>query len=189
MWLSVWSEVQTCIWLSWWHCHSLSLASVKSRLVLPFWYQLTWVVADKGPLHGCVCVCVLACRSSNMKAFGLYCQLCLLVANRSHSVIVDFTKVYDLDYSSVMVCKFLFNVWIFFVNLPADVFMFIPQITTLCCSSPSCYVYTMRQKKGTNFLLCASFLILDRNWWIFFHILGLRPFPSVLFLQCFDAVG
>jgi len=36
----------------------MSLASVKSRLVLPFWYQLTWVVPDKGPLNGCVCVCV-----------------------------------------------------------------------------------------------------------------------------------
>ena len=47
-WLSVWSEVQTCIWPSWCHCHSLSLASVKSRLVLPFWYQLTWVVPEKG---------------------------------------------------------------------------------------------------------------------------------------------
>ena len=32
-WLSVWSEVQTCIWPRWCHCHSLSLASVKSRLV------------------------------------------------------------------------------------------------------------------------------------------------------------
>ena len=31
-WLSVWSEVQTCIWPSWCHCHLLSLASVKSRL-------------------------------------------------------------------------------------------------------------------------------------------------------------
>ena len=31
-------------------------ASVKSRLVLPFWYRLTWVVPDKGPLNGCVCV-------------------------------------------------------------------------------------------------------------------------------------
>ena len=55
-WLSVWSEVQTCIWPSWCHCHSLSLASVKSRLVLPFWYRLTWVVPEKGPLNGCVCV-------------------------------------------------------------------------------------------------------------------------------------
>ena len=34
-WLSVWSDVQICIWPSWCHCHSLSLASVKSRLVLP----------------------------------------------------------------------------------------------------------------------------------------------------------
>ena len=34
VWLSVWSKVQTCIWPSWFHCHSLSLASEKSRLVL-----------------------------------------------------------------------------------------------------------------------------------------------------------
>ena len=55
-WLSVWSKMQTCIWPSWCHCHSLSLASVKSRLVLPFWYRLTQVVPEKGPLNGCVCV-------------------------------------------------------------------------------------------------------------------------------------
>jgi len=68
-WLSVWSEVQTCILASWCHCHSLSLslASVKSRLVLPFWYLHTWVVTDKGLLNVllnvcvCVCVCVRAC--------------------------------------------------------------------------------------------------------------------------------
>ena len=52
-WLSAWSEVQTCIWPSGCHCHSLSLASVKSRLVLPFWYWLTWVVSEKGPLNVC----------------------------------------------------------------------------------------------------------------------------------------
>ena len=57
-WLSVWSKVQTCTWPSWCQCHSLSLISVKSRLVLPFWYQLTQLVLDKGPLNGCVCVCV-----------------------------------------------------------------------------------------------------------------------------------
>ena len=34
----------------------LSLASVKSRLFLPFWNRLTWVVPEKGPLNGCVCV-------------------------------------------------------------------------------------------------------------------------------------
>ena len=52
--LSVWSEVQTCILRSWCHCHSLSLASVKSRLAFPFWYQLTWVVPEKEPLNECV---------------------------------------------------------------------------------------------------------------------------------------
>jgi len=25
-------------------------------------------------------------------------------------------------------------------------------------------IYTVRQKKGSNFILCASFSILDRNW-------------------------
>jgi len=58
-WLSVWSEVQiVCIWIYWCHGHSLSLASVKSRLVLPFWYRLTWdrLTWDNGPLNGCVCV-------------------------------------------------------------------------------------------------------------------------------------
>jgi len=43
-WLSVWSEVQTCACgpadATAIHC----LASVKSRLVLPFWY---WVVPEK----------------------------------------------------------------------------------------------------------------------------------------------
>ena len=57
-WLSVWSKVQTCIWPSEFHYHSLSLASVKSRMVLPFCYRPTRVVLDKGPLNGCVCVCV-----------------------------------------------------------------------------------------------------------------------------------
>ena len=52
-WLSVRSKVQTCMQPSWCHCHSLSLASVKSRLVLPFWYRLSWVVPDKWPLNGC----------------------------------------------------------------------------------------------------------------------------------------
>jgi len=49
-----WQWAAAAIWC---HCHSLSLASVKSRLVLPFWYRLTRVVPEKGPLIGCVCVC------------------------------------------------------------------------------------------------------------------------------------
>jgi len=53
-WLSVWSEMQTCPADA-----TATLVSVKSRLFLPFWYQLTRVVPDKGPLNVCVCVCEL----------------------------------------------------------------------------------------------------------------------------------
>ena len=35
---------------------TLSLASVNFRLVLPFWYRLTRIVPEKGPLNGCVCI-------------------------------------------------------------------------------------------------------------------------------------
>jgi len=35
-WLSVWSEVQTCIWPNWCHCHSLSHASEKTD-----WFYLS----------------------------------------------------------------------------------------------------------------------------------------------------
>jgi len=53
-----WGEVQICIWLSWYHYHSLSLGSVKSRLVL--------VVAHPGnpgqsPEGHKMDVCVRAC--------------------------------------------------------------------------------------------------------------------------------
>jgi len=77
-WLSVWSAMQTCVWPSWCHCHSLSLASVKSRLVLPFWYRLTQVVPDKGPLNRCHVCCELFEHLANEE---LLCRQlrCLLV--------------------------------------------------------------------------------------------------------------
>jgi len=84
VWLSVWNEVQTCIWPSWCHCHSLSLASVKSRLVLPLWYRLTWVVPDKGPLNGCVCVCALTkkrFRAHNLAAVWGDCKFFFVWGN------------------------------------------------------------------------------------------------------------
>ena len=77
VWLSVWIEVQiVCIWSSWCHCHPKtpsSLTFFKSRPVLPFWYQLTEVVLEKGQLNGCssssnssskpvvICVCSNRC--------------------------------------------------------------------------------------------------------------------------------
>jgi len=59
-WVSVWSKMQTCIRSSWCHCHPSSLAPAKSTMFYHFWYRLTWVVPDKGPLNGCVCVCVIS---------------------------------------------------------------------------------------------------------------------------------
>jgi len=46
----------------------LSLAPVKSRLVLPFWYRLTQVVLEKRPLNGCCKVC---CIPSNVHALKI----------------------------------------------------------------------------------------------------------------------
>jgi len=59
-WLCVWGKVQICIWPKWYHCHSLSVASVKSGLVLPFWYRITRVLPDRvqrAVKQMCVCVC------------------------------------------------------------------------------------------------------------------------------------
>ena len=58
VWLSVWSKVQTCICPSWCHCKSLSLASVKSRIVFPFLVPAHPGSPGKGPLNVCMHVCI-----------------------------------------------------------------------------------------------------------------------------------
>ena len=55
-WISAWSEVQTCIWPSWCHCHSLSLALVKSTLVFTFLVQAYPGSPGRRAVK-CVCVC------------------------------------------------------------------------------------------------------------------------------------
>ena len=72
VWFSVWSEVQTCIWPSWCHCHTLSLAAVKSRLVLPFWYRLIRVVPEKGLLNGCLSTISIYCLLVYIVCFSTY---------------------------------------------------------------------------------------------------------------------
>ena len=42
-------------------------SKIQIGLVLPFWYRLTRVVPEKGPLNGCVCVCV-----TNMEFVGVH---------------------------------------------------------------------------------------------------------------------
>ena len=59
-WLSVWSEVQTCIIMTQLVPLLLAVSCFsKIQIGLPFWYRLTWVVPEKGPLNGCVCACVV----------------------------------------------------------------------------------------------------------------------------------
>ena len=59
--LSVWSEVQTCIWLSWCHCHSLSLAS---KIQTGFIFLVLGHPGSPGKRAvKWVCVCVLLAYS------------------------------------------------------------------------------------------------------------------------------
>ena len=57
-WLSVWSEMQACTWPSQCCCHSLSLSSVKSRLVFTF-LILAHLGSPRKRAVKRVCVCVL----------------------------------------------------------------------------------------------------------------------------------
>jgi len=55
VWLSVWSEIQIVCLVQLMPLRPRtpsSLASFTSRLVLPFWYQLTQVVMEKRPING-----------------------------------------------------------------------------------------------------------------------------------------
>jgi len=94
-WLSVWSAMQTCIWPSWCHCHSLSLASVKSRLVLTFCYRLTRVVPDKGLLNVCVWLFRSELKGANVTrpralhhSFKVPCRIGLRGTLGHHSALV-----------------------------------------------------------------------------------------------------
>jgi len=99
-WLSVWSEVHTCIQPSWCHCHSLSLASVKSRLVVPFWYRPTRVVLEKGLLNVCVCVCVHFFMFLQMRKWTLYSvkPKLSLKASQSFFITIDNSRSASCSY-------------------------------------------------------------------------------------------
>ena len=68
------------------------LERVTSRLVLPFWYWLTWVVPGKWPLNGCVHFLVyiytLTCKKANMLCRKMYLK-CLY----KFDIVVYFCKM------------------------------------------------------------------------------------------------
>ena len=57
-------KLQTCIWPRWCHCHSLSLVSVKSRLVFAFLVPAHPGSLGQRPLNGCVCAETAVNRSA-----------------------------------------------------------------------------------------------------------------------------
>jgi len=108
-WLFVWSEVQTCIWPSWCHCHSLSFASVKSGPVLPFWYRLTRVVPDKGPLNGYMLIYSRQAASQHVNAIQMPFNYDVMWVQDSWQVLsnVQHIKQYKLqrkDYLAIAIC-------------------------------------------------------------------------------------
>jgi len=104
----------------WCHCHTLSLASVKSRLVLPFWYRLTRVVPDKGPLNGCVSWHFISpllfphqqkhFRSSLPMDTGIETDDCFVMHSRSLSIIYMTFCSWQLYVTIwLSICRFLFQ--------------------------------------------------------------------------------
>jgi len=70
-WLSVWSEMQTCIWPSWCHCHSLSLASVN-----PDWFYPFLVPAHPGSPGQRTVKRVCVCVTGNMNKVEVTIPVC-----------------------------------------------------------------------------------------------------------------
>ena len=68
--VSVQGEVQICPWPNWCHCHPLSLALVKSRLVYLSGTGSPRVVPDKGPLNGYCCCCCSSYKAEIVACHG-----------------------------------------------------------------------------------------------------------------------
>ena len=103
-WSSVWSEVPTCIRPSWSHCHSLSLASVKSRLVYLSGTGSQVVPIKRAVKRVCVCVCAMECFNvlhvkmhENFHLLWLAGVLTQLFANSKQSVKNDLTTSATLN--------------------------------------------------------------------------------------------
>ena len=145
----------TCIWPSWCHCHSLSLASVKSRLVLPFWYQLIRVVLEKGPLIGCVCVCACEWRLLPMR---LWVCACIVLSISCHLLIIS-CCVLSAGCGGKALCRTLNKRG----QHRDSIFHF-----TIICPWNTCLVFSVVRKvylslKDVNFVVKFVFLALEVN--------------------------
>jgi len=91
VWLSVWSKVQTCIWPSEFHCHSLSCFS---KIQIGFTFLVPAHPGSPGQRavkRVCVCVCVII-QSSTALA-GVRAGMSPLPGGRQHCVMSYGTRV------------------------------------------------------------------------------------------------
>jgi len=84
-----------------------SLASFKSRLVLPFWYRLTQVVLEKRPLNGCS-------SSTLVKKILIFLVIMMSVNTRSQGCIIS-------SYRGQHIVK----AWNAFLKIPYDMWVYI----------------------------------------------------------------
>ena len=134
-WLSVYSEVQTCIWPSWCHCHSLSLACSKIQTGFTF-----LVPAHPGSPGKRAVKQVYVC---------MYC-----IFSCKHDDIVNFT----LETHTATVPKLITMYWQFSTSTA------ISHITrVICLRSTNTIIYqttakmmTMMKRGGRHFKNCAA---------------------------------
>ena len=132
----------------------LTVSSVKSRLVLPFWYQLTQVVPEKGPLNVCVCVCMCVvvlwnCNGNTEKTCcwhpGVSRSLDLLLVLQTARLHCQ-SKHHTCSSVCVRVCVYVYLCVSLLLCL---------VVTVLLLWSP---IYKTHHSAPSHFLLAASFL-------------------------------
>jgi len=178
-----------------------SLASVKSRLVLPFWYWLTQVVLDKGPLNRCACVCV--CVRACVRVWNSYDNLVIWCQRYSYCLLCLTFKYF---------CWILRHLWQYLVWWTT--FTWLLLVIVLSCSECNlhctdvlivtagrCVSFGGSSKKQSYWLNLqfsmlgklmhnntTALLYTDNRQWAFYSFHS--SFTVVLFcLQCYDAVG
>ena len=108
--------------------YDCSLVSVKSRLVLPFWYRLTWVVPDTGPLNVCVCVCVCVCVIEKLIPSRYSARVWITDGYRAvrigfqHYIMSQYLKQSDYQIATV---PFPLLIFLFKCNISSFVFVFL----------------------------------------------------------------
>ena len=172
-----------------------TLASFKSRLILPSWYWLTQVVLEKRSLNEC------SCGISSSSSSSSSCIQCVIsgVSAQWLTICKQVGRKKDLNKGGcripvrkpLCVGSWLLKICLYLSLCGGGIIQSLLAVeaagllndavlqlqTTIIYRHYNYFSYSSiswRREKETNFLFCACFLVLDRNWWNSSHILGLR---------------